>query len=179
MKYFIIILVLLNTNSCSLLPNYKDVDLSSYTQEAAKKALSSEPDSFILNNSPVLPSTTNPFSNVVKLPNGEFRQSLKNQPEIIYNEQGEMLLQPGDYVIPVMTFCLKNSAQSPRGYLYTLNTFQGSSAKIIKVLSLKVLEKLSIKNLIYDSNDRCIHQDFFANNLDDILQPNKIHRLLI
>lgn len=58
-----------------------------------------------------------------------------------------MLLQPGDYVIPVMTFCLKYDADSPSGYIYTLNQLQGSSAQIIRQLNSKALPKYTTKEI--------------------------------
>lgn len=64
-----------------------------------------------------------------------------------------MLLQAGDYVIPVMTFCLKHNADSPSGYIYTLNQLRGSSAKIIRQLNLRALPNYTtkeIQNLIWN-----------------------------
>jgi hypothetical protein len=96
---------------------------------------------------------TNPFLTTTVLPNENFKADLRNQPEIKYNDQGEMLLQPGDYVVPVMTFCLKHNADSPRGYIYTLNKMQGSAAQIIRQLNLRALLKYKteeIQNFIWN-----------------------------
>lgn len=122
------------------------------TETTAKKVIESQIKDFVLNNAPLLPAIANPYSTTEKLPNGDFKPDLKNQPEIKYNVNGEMLLQPGDYTIPVMTFCLRHNASSPGGYIYTLNQLQGKSAKIIKQLNLKALSKYKtyeLQNLIW------------------------------
>jgi hypothetical protein len=124
-------LLFLFINSCGLLPFGQDDKLAD----------------FVLNNELLFPAKTNSFVTTTVLPNGNFKEDLRNQPEIKYNTQGEMLLQPGDYIIPVMTFCLKHNADSPSGYIYTLNKLQGSSNHIIKQLSLKALVKYSTKEI--------------------------------
>lgn len=153
MKYFVFVFLFLLTNSCGQLPFGGSDDLSDLTQAAANKILEAQIKDFVLNNAPLLPAATNPFPMTTQLPNGDFKPDLKNQPEIKYNDQGEMLLQPGDYIIPVMTFCLKYNADSPSGYIYTLNQLQGSSAEIIRQLNLKALPKYTtkeIQNLIWN-----------------------------
>lgn len=132
-------------NSCSQLP-FGD-EFGDITQTTAKKILETQIKDFVLDNAPVLPAATNPFSTTVNLPNGDFKPNLKNQPEIQYNDRGEMLLQAGDYVIPVMTFCLKHNADSPSGYIYTLNQLQGSSAKVIRQINLKAFPKYTTKEI--------------------------------
>jgi hypothetical protein len=37
------------------------------------------------------------------------------------------MLPPGDYTIPVMTYCMKHSGVSPDAHLYTLSKLEGSA----------------------------------------------------
>jgi hypothetical protein len=129
------------------MPNYSEVNVKGLTEEAVKAALKVEIEKFIFMNAPTKSLANNLFPTVEKLPKQDFKLNFKKQSEIKYNELGEMLLYPGDYTIPVMTFCLKLNADSPTGYLYSLNRLHGPFAKMIRQLSLKTLHRYNTKEI--------------------------------
>jgi hypothetical protein len=53
-----------------------------------------------------------------------------------YDSKGRLLLAPGDYTFPVMTYCMKSSASSPAGHIYSLSQLTGKRAKMIRDLNL-------------------------------------------
>lgn len=144
-RLFFISFLFIGINSCTQLP-FGDGELTDITKTTAKKILESQLKEFVLKSAPILPNTEASFPAFDKIPGAEFKSDLKNQPKWNYNEKGEMILNPGDYVIPVWTFCLQTNAQSPKGQIYTLNKLKGSAANVIQRLNLRALTK-------YSSND--------------------------
>ncbi len=57
------------------------------------------------------------------------------------------MLPPGDYTIPVMTYCMKHSGASPDAHLYTLSKLEGSRSQIIRELNLMAPGKFSVEDI--------------------------------
>jgi hypothetical protein len=54
---------------------------------------------------------------------------------ITFTKEGNLNLSSGDYVIPVMTYCMRSSGSSPDGHRYTLGKLTGQMADIISSLN--------------------------------------------
>jgi hypothetical protein len=66
---------------------------------------------------------------------------------IDFDLNGNLMLPPGDYTIPVMTYCIKHSGASPDAHLYTLSKLEGSRAQIIRELNLMAPGKFSVEDI--------------------------------
>lgn len=147
MKYSIILFAFLIASSCSFFRHYNEADVKDLAKEVSKSALKVEIEKLASMNVSSKLVKNNSFSTVEKLPGKEFKEDFKRQPEIRYNDLGEILLSAGDYTIPVMTFCLVQNLNSPEGYIYNLNIIQGLFAKIIRELSLKTVNKYKTEEI--------------------------------
>ncbi len=74
------------------------------------------------------------YSTVQNTPGAFYAEKSVNQAQFSIEELGNFLLSPGDYSIPVMTYCVKSSSSSPKGHTYTLDQIEGRLA--IKVSTL-------------------------------------------
>lgn len=96
---------------------------------------------------PILPSSRTVYPTVPKLP-GEFFNPISNIGKPLQQTaSGKLLLQPGDYAIPVMTFCMKSSASSPAAHLYRLASIAGKNADIIRALHSRAYPKFSANDV--------------------------------
>ena len=176
-RLIVSVLLFLAINSCTQLPLGDEI--GDITKSTAKKILESQLKEYILNNAPILPSTERSFETVDKLPGVEFKPDLKKLPSWTYNNNGEMLLSPGDYVIPVWNFCLKAAASSPSEFIYTINKIKGSAAKIIHKVNSVGLAKYSaneIQNLIWSLQAGIAYNEMSLNQqkiIDDIASEYK------
>jgi len=66
---------------------------------------------------------------------------------IDFDLNGNLMLPPGDYIIPVMTYCMKHSGASPDAHLYTLSKLEGSRSQIIRELNLMAPGKFSVEDI--------------------------------
>ena len=77
------------------------------------------------------------YSTVQNTPGTSYIEKDVNQTSFRMNESGNFLLSPGDYSIPVMTYCMNSSSSSPAGHAYTLSRIEGKLAPIIRKINLK------------------------------------------
>jgi hypothetical protein len=98
-------------------------------------------------DAPVLSPELNPYPTIQKLPGSSFNLSGINQNEMTYDKSGNLLLSPGDYIIPVMTYCMKQSGESPDGHIYSLSKMTGKRAHIIIELNLKAAPAFSFEDI--------------------------------
>lgn len=86
--------------------------------------------------SPIDPPERSSYPLVQKLPGPSFvaRQTIRSL--FAYDSKGDIVLSPRDYIFPVMTYCMKSSASSPSGHVYSLSQLKGKRAKIIRELNL-------------------------------------------
>jgi hypothetical protein len=126
-----LILFIAFLSSCSQLPKMNDGAKELVLQKVRpglEKLLSQE--------SPIDSPEKSAYPTVSKLPGASFdpRKTIKSSFE--YDSKGRLLLNPGDYTFPVMTYCMKSSASSPAGHVYSLSQLTGKRAKIIRELNL-------------------------------------------
>jgi hypothetical protein len=87
------------------------------------------------------------YSTVQNIPGTSYSEKSVNQNSFSMDVSGTFLLSPGDYSIPVMTYCMKSSSSSPKGHTYTLDEIKGRLALIIKKLNLKAPAHFSISDI--------------------------------
>ena len=86
--------------------------------------------------SPVEPPERSNYSLVEKLPGKHFDINNTIRSKYSFDSRGRLILTSGDYTFPVMTYCMKSSASSPAGHVYSLSQMDGKRAKIIRELNL-------------------------------------------
>jgi hypothetical protein len=84
----------------------------------------------------IAPSSRSVFP-TSNLQGGEFDAEGSRNKKIRLNPNGSLYLQPGDYEIPVQTYCMESSASSPNAHRYTLSKLEGKRAAYIRSLNLK------------------------------------------
>lgn len=78
-----------------------------------------------------------PYPIVREIAGATYNEKIANQNSLSTDDSGTFLFSPGDYSIPVMTYCMKSSSSSPVGHSYTLDQMKGKLSPIIKKLNLK------------------------------------------
>jgi hypothetical protein len=131
MNKTILLLFLTLLSSCSQLPRSRDE-----AKELVFQKLRPSLEKILSQESPVDPPERSTYPLVQKLPGSPFvsRQTIRSL--FIYDSKGHLVLSPGDYVFPVMTYCMNSSAASPAGHIYSLSKLEGKRAKIIRELNL-------------------------------------------
>ena len=142
-KIFILIISLLLT-ACSHIPDENIKDLSG---QVLIKSLGPELEKIIQNKSPILPPEQSSYPIIQKIPGPSFNLAKTNQNPISFDEAGNIQLDPGDYAIPVMTYCMNQSRNSPDGHIYSLSKMQGKRTEIIRKLQLNALSKFSFEDI--------------------------------
>ncbi len=129
--------------SCSSITNQPDIhDIA--VQTAIKLAKPSLEKIFFA-QSPILSASQDQFTLADRPPGGEFKA--QTDKSIIYDSTGNLELFPGDYIIPVMTYCMKSNGSSPDGHPYTLSRLAGTMALVIREINLKALPKFSPRDV--------------------------------
>jgi hypothetical protein len=76
-----------------------------------------------------------------------YNEKNANQSSFRMDDSGLFLLSPGDYSIPVMTYCMKSSKSSPKGHRYILDQIKGKLSPVIKKINLRAPEHFSIPDI--------------------------------
>lgn len=87
---------------------------------------------------PITSSASSVFPTINSLPGISFNPKGNIQQiaqQINTSVDGSVMLQPGDYNIPVDVFCMKHSASSPNGHRYLLARLKGKKANVITALN--------------------------------------------
>lgn len=111
-------------------------------EDAAKRAalLAARPmlEKIFYAEAPIAPSNRELFPTVQSLPGGTFnpRKYFNNRESF---SQGWVELLPGDYIIPVMSYCMKSSGSSSTAHRYQLGKLSGRAAGIIRDLNARAL----------------------------------------
>jgi hypothetical protein len=118
-------------SSCSQLPANRDE-----AKEIVLRKVRPSLEKILSQESPIDPPARSTYPLVQELPGPPFvpRQTIRSL--FTYGSKGHLVLSPGDYVLPVMTYCMKSSASSPAGHIYSLSKLEGKRAKIIRELNL-------------------------------------------
>ena len=130
-KNILILVCVALLSSCSELPKSRDEAKGLVLQKVMpglEKILSQE--------SPIDPPAKSAYPLVQKLPGNPFDARKTIRSLFTYDSKGRLVLSPGDYVFPVMTYCMNSSATSPAGHIYSLSQLTGRRAKIIRELNL-------------------------------------------
>jgi hypothetical protein len=128
--------------SCSSLPHKPNLnDLAARaTLKSAQPAL----EKVFFSQAPILPPSQSGFPLVDQLTGkGDFKPFPYQKNSISYTQDGTLLLSPGDYIIPVMTYCMNVGGTNPSGYAYALASLQGSRAQIIREINMLAVPQFS------------------------------------
>jgi hypothetical protein len=139
-RFFILALFPAIITSCDSLP-IKNSDITDIAVRELVKAAQPEFNEFYLNQAPLLPADKGRFPIANQLPGAKFIVDIKKSSTMTYDLNGKALFLPGDYTIPVMTYCMNASGASPDAPIYALSQLQGRRAYIIRQLNLKALNK--------------------------------------
>lgn len=130
-------------SSCSTLnsnTNPKEV-----TTQAAIESGRIELEKIFSQNSPLKNPASSRFPIHQTLPGALFKPSFDQR--INFDEKGNLQLKPGDYIIPVMTYCLWSSGASPSRHLYYLSQLRGTRAALIREINLKATPQFSYQDV--------------------------------
>ena len=130
-KKILLLICISLLSSCSQLPTTRDE-----AKELALQKMRPRLEKILSQESPIDPPERSTYPLVQKLPGNPFiaRQTIRST--FTYNSKGYLNLSSGDYVFPVMTYCMNSSASSPAGHIYSLSQLTGKRAKIIRKLNL-------------------------------------------
>ena len=142
--YFVFFLLF--TTSCSHVPKNRE-DVKELAVQGLIKSLKPQMEKVFQKDAPVTSPELNPYPTIQNLYGAPFDLSRINQNEMTYDKSGNLLLSPGDYVIPVMTYCMKQSGESPNGHIYSLSKISGNRAHIIRELNLKAAPSFSFEDI--------------------------------
>ena len=84
---------------------------------------------------------------IQKLHGSSFELKKVIKGELTYDFKGNLLLLPGDYVIPVMTYCMKQGGTSPNGHIYSLSKLEGTRSGMIRELNLRASPKFNVQDI--------------------------------
>lgn len=133
MNKTILLIVLTLLSSCSQLPINNNDDEA---KELVLQKLSPGLEKILSQENPIDPPERSTYPLVQKLPGNSFDPRKTIRSPFDFDSKGRLLLTPGDYTFPVMTYCMKSSAASPAGHVYSLSKLEGKRAKIIRELNL-------------------------------------------
>lgn len=130
-KKILLLICLSLLSSCSQLPTSRDE-----AKELVLQKLRPGLEKILSQESPIDPPERSTYPLAQKLPGNPFvpRQTIRSL--FTYDSKGHLVLSPGDYVFPVMTYCMNSSDASPAGHIYSLSQLTGKRAKIIRELNL-------------------------------------------
>jgi len=162
-------------SGCSSLPT------NSYARNIAKRyaleAVTPELEKFYVAQAPIQPVSVGAFEVVPQLPGGAFKPSFQKS-SFAYDSNGILQLGYGDYIIPVMTYCMKVAGGSPSAIIYSLSRLQGTRANLIKELNQKALPQFppsEIQILSWSLQAGLSYDDFTpqSGHVFDIVLPNR------
>lgn len=145
-KIFFILLNLAGISSCDSIP-YINRTVVSEATKVLIRAAAPKLELYFLKNTPILDPGQSRFQTVDKLPGGKFSSDLNSYRISKFTTDGKIIIESGDYTIPVTTYCMKVQGSSPLGHSYVLSQIQGSRAKIIRNLNIRALPKYNQKDV--------------------------------
>src|SRR5437868_3462786 len=99
-------------SSCSYFPENNET-INEIEKSAALKIIQSKLEDVVLKNAPLLQLEQSQFSQVQAPPGSLYNPKSIAKQKIEFDTSENLLLIPGDYLIPVWTFCLKVNGKSP------------------------------------------------------------------
>lgn len=137
---FIVLILCTTLNSCK---SNSIIKVKEEMQITALDLVKKEFDKIISLHSPIVISPGDRFQFQEDDKNNPFNPRASFKKKIFYNIDGKIFLPPGDYVIPVMTYCMNSSGSSPDKFNYILAQFSGERALIIRTLNSRALRQFS------------------------------------
>jgi hypothetical protein len=135
-KKLLLLIGLSLLSSCSQLPsNHNQV------KELFLEKVRPELEKILSQDSPLDFPEKSTYPLVQKFPGSPFVARKTIRSLFTYDSKGRLVLSQGDYVFPVMTYCMNSSASSPAGHIYSISKLEGKRAKIIRELNLLAPEK--------------------------------------
>jgi hypothetical protein len=113
------------------LPLVGCIDSGKVAEETLESLLADELRQFATANAPIAISTQTLFETDRQLPGKPFDPVLLN----LEGANANAAIPPGDYLIPVQTFCLQQVAASPRGHRYLLGALGGKRTEILQAFN--------------------------------------------
>lgn len=146
-KFQIIFLFLIQfLSSCSQL----SVGNNDIKDEAVKlliKSLKPQIETIFNEAAPIAQVERSQYPLIQKLPGPFFDPNKVSNGALKYDTNGNLLLSPGDYVIPVMTYCMRQEGSSPSGHIYSLSKLEGTRAVMIRELNLLGSPKFNVQDI--------------------------------
>ena len=96
---------------------------------------------------PIAPANRSSYPSIQKPHGSSFDLKKVIKGNLSYDLKGNLLLSPGDYVVPVVTYCMKQGGTSPNGHIYSLSKLEGTRAKIIRELNLRAPPRFSVQDI--------------------------------
>lgn len=95
---------------------------------------------------PLAPSSRELYPIVKQLPGQLFdpRQYSGNQVNL---RNGVLTLSPGDYIVPLMTYCMQSAGSSPTAHQYRLSKLSGKQASAIRDLNARLLSQFKPRDI--------------------------------
>ena len=95
---------------------------------------------------PLAPSSRKLYPIVKQLPGQLFdpRQYSGNQVNL---RNGVLTLSPGDYIVPLMTYCMQSAESSPTAHQYRLSKLSGKQASAIRDLNARLLSQFKLRDI--------------------------------
>lgn len=141
-KKRLLLICLLLLSSCSQLPTSRD-EAKELVLQKVRPGL----EKILQQENPIDSSERSTYPLVQKLPGKSFDPRKTIRSVFNYDSKGQFLLSSGDYIFPVMTYCMKSSASSPAGHIYSLSQLIGKRAKIIRELNLLASAKYFVDEI--------------------------------
>jgi hypothetical protein len=133
-------------SSCSQLP-FDNNDIRNETVKLLIKTLKPQVETVFSEAAPIAPVERSSYPLVFPPPGNSFDPRNNINRELTYDLNGNLLLSPGDYVIPVMTYCMKQTGSSPSGHIYSLSKLEGTRAMMIRELNLQAPAKFNEQDI--------------------------------
>ncbi len=100
----------------------------------------------LLAGSPILSPSLTQYPLLKTLPGSQFNPQFV-QSSLLMDDSGNLQLLPGDYLLPVMTYCMNESRASPAGHTYVLSSMQGTRAQVIREVNTRASAKFSAEQI--------------------------------
>ncbi len=130
---------------CAILCGCSSLSVESVVEKQAKRAAlrAASPvlEKIFLAEGPIAPASRELYPTTVELPCEKFSPEKHFKKRISITKEGNLSLSSGDYIIPVMTYCMRSSGSSPDGHRYTLGRLTGKMADVISSLNRRAIEK--------------------------------------
>lgn len=121
--------------ACAYIPNKQDI--KSEAVQVLVKSLRPKLEKAFFEATPIFPAERSSYQLITKLPGVPYDLKNVTRGELSFDANGNFLMPAGDYAIPVITYCMKQSGASPSGHIYSLSKLEGTRALMIRELNLR------------------------------------------